>query len=275
MVQALRFPPEQRRDLYFCGHGLERSELLLLPEDFGRHPSNPWITAVDFDLTFRAMEHCQAQTQCYFLDNCRQRSPSLDEETPRESSLIPERAGQPTDTAPRNACWRPRSAERTLLSTGDVSRYTKALIDSLSESAAEYLNGFWVVHTDKLGTALQRLVEQRNQNLEKSRQQTVEAAGGSIGRRTLHILPPGAVPHVTVICSCKDDEVATSEAEFWARRAQQTCRAQAPGHSSLDIEAGYWDFGADFSTGHYSVRPEVNLYCDPPVCDVKLEVQHG
>ena len=57
---------------YFCGHGLDVHITVLLPEDFGCDPLNPWDTAIDFTLTFTNLADLKAKTQCFFLDACRE-----------------------------------------------------------------------------------------------------------------------------------------------------------------------------------------------------------
>jgi len=57
---------------YFCGHGVEYEVLALLPEDFGASKNRPWDTSIDFTKTWYGMGDCKAQTQCYFIDACRE-----------------------------------------------------------------------------------------------------------------------------------------------------------------------------------------------------------
>lgn len=56
---------------YFCGHGLEKEEQFLLAEDFGANPNNPWLGAFSFTSTRLAFHGCLAETQCFFIDACR------------------------------------------------------------------------------------------------------------------------------------------------------------------------------------------------------------
>jgi hypothetical protein len=56
---------------YFCGHGLEASDRYLLAADFASDPNNLDQGIINFQQTFRNMARCQASTQCFLLDACR------------------------------------------------------------------------------------------------------------------------------------------------------------------------------------------------------------
>lgn len=56
---------------YFCGHGLEATDRYLLAADFCGDPMNLDHGIINFEKTFTNMQPCQASTQCFLLDACR------------------------------------------------------------------------------------------------------------------------------------------------------------------------------------------------------------
>ena len=56
---------------YFCGHGVEAADRYLLPSDYGKDKLVPFSEFINFTQTFNKMNRCKAQTQCWFLDCCR------------------------------------------------------------------------------------------------------------------------------------------------------------------------------------------------------------
>jgi hypothetical protein len=57
--------------LYYCGHGIEPSALLLLPQDFGADPLRPWSNAINLTATYANMAQINARTQVFLIDACR------------------------------------------------------------------------------------------------------------------------------------------------------------------------------------------------------------
>ena len=57
---------------FFAGHGMERGNHLLLLEDFGEIPANPWSGAFELDRTRLAFQRANVNTQCFFIDSCRE-----------------------------------------------------------------------------------------------------------------------------------------------------------------------------------------------------------
>jgi hypothetical protein len=257
---------------YFCGHGLQKDNMLLLPEDFGQSRHNPWATAIDFDRTYRGMAQCKAVTQLYILDACRQLS--------QIATLDLDASGQPLKTAVLNR-QRPRTAPRLFATAtglvafgdnGQVSRLTSALIDCLDgRGAAQTPNGRWVIDTDHLGGAVQRLIQDRNEGLPDDQQQLVDPAGGenAKGPQRLHAFPQNFVPNVMVTMSC-DPDLHTANAIFHATSgggARQN--AQANGVWRIELPAGTYAFGCDLNGTTYG-NPAV--FALPPVWRVTIDI---
>jgi len=269
---------------YFCGHGLQKESLILLPEDFGSNRNNVWMTAIDFDRTSRGMSQCQAQAQYYVADCCRQWSPKLLSDLDVEGQTL---KGSKIDTQKIRTAQKLYATANGLPAfgdTGDVSRLTSALIHCLSEGGAEkerHSGGKWVVHTGSLGAAVQRLVRQRDEQRPVEDRQIVDPSGGeaSAGERVLQVLEDGRVPRVIVPCRCTTDE-ATPLAEFWAVReqgAEQERTRPQPGCHVFELEADIWTFNADFPPGggYAMAKPVFREIVLPPVWPVTVEVTNA
>jgi hypothetical protein len=259
--------------LYFCGHGLQKDAMVLLPEDFGQSRHNRWANAIDFDRTYRGMGQCQAKTQLYILDACRQLS--------QIATLDLDASGRPLKTAVLNKL-RPRTAPRLFATAiglpafgdnGQVSRLTAALIDCLDGlGAAQNPNGRWIIDTDHLGGAVQKLIEHRNKKLPETEQQSVDPAGGenAKGPQGLHALPPSFVPRVTVTMSC-DPDCNTPMAKFHATPGKGPKQsAPANGAWQIELQAGSYTFGCVLNGGRTCENPEVFVL--PPVWGVIIEI---
>lgn len=120
---------------YFCGHGLMRQNLALLAEDFGVRPLAPFETAIDINSTWEGMARCKAQTQCYFIDCCRQASWAMQRQLddPASTLVNPQFGIASERDAPRFMATGPaRSAYGMSSST---TLFTNALLECLKRGA--------------------------------------------------------------------------------------------------------------------------------------------
>jgi hypothetical protein len=263
---------------YFCGHGLQKDALLLLPEDFGIQKNNPWMHAIDFNATYRGMSNCAAQTQYFIIDACRQWSQSFVNDL--NARGVPLGRSDIRKQKPRlaPALYGAASGLAALsLKAGTVSRLTQAVIDCLGGKAAVKENGQWRVNVDTLGKAAKLLVEHGNRLLEGDNHQTVDPTIGefSAEKRTLLVLPDGFHPRALVEFDCEPSE-ATAHAQFYhqgifpkARKRTAGCK----GPWSVEVPAGIYDFGARVShpsfvsrrLSHETIHPPIHLVCVPVV----------
>ncbi|MBC8873724.1 MAG: tetratricopeptide repeat protein, partial [Planctomycetes bacterium] len=186
---------------YFCGHGVEKDILALLMQDFWSQNSNPWLEAVDFSSTYNGMAVCQAQTQCYFIDTCREvitdvlnnlhfHPPALKATNAYESGVR---------TAP--ILYATAFGRSAFGGDTDVSHFTKALLSVLKGEARDRQQNRWVIHTDHVGPTVRRVVARNSLSLPSSEQQHAVSDGESAGEgRVLHFLPDadgaGTLPSV-------------------------------------------------------------------------------
>lgn len=259
---------------YFCGHGLQRDATILLPEDFAQNPNNPWLTAIDFDRTYRGMEQCTAQTQFYVIDACRNWSTSMLQDLDVQGQTLKRTilGQQKQRTAPR--LFATANGLPAFGDTGGVSRLTSALIECLNGSGAERQNGQWSVLTSSLGEAVQKLVNIKNADLLPQQRQTVDPAGGdySVGTRVLNILANGLVPQVLVTFCCLPD-AATGNAHFYYQRKGLKTLAPVTGPWTSQLPAGVYDFGVLFGDGGYAAKVMPEEFIRPPSWPITLETQ--
>lgn len=145
---------------YFCGHGLEPRELILLPEDFGSNPLDIWDTAVDMTRTYYGMAECKARTQCYFIDACREQP--IEALAPMGVVPRPLKAISSTSLPYRVAPFMKSAplTQRAFGLSGNKSYFTSTLLDCLNGFAATDFDGrWWHVTTDSLLPSINRCLE--------------------------------------------------------------------------------------------------------------------
>jgi len=258
---------------YFCGHGLQKDSPLLLPEDFAQNKNNPWLTAIDFNRTYRGMGQSQAETQYYVIDACRDYSTTM----LQDLDLGGQTLKHANITALKNRTAPTLFATARGLpafgDTGGKSRMTTALIECLTGVGAEKVSGKWIVSTSSLGESVQKLVNVTNANLPEHQKQLVDPSVGeyALGNRILHELKSGMTPPVHVSLGCLPDR-ALPDALFYHVRGGSKIQAAARGPWSTIIPAGVYDFGVSFSAGPFNATVITEEFVRPPVWPIMLEV---
>jgi hypothetical protein len=153
--------PENIAIFYFCGHGFQRQDICLLPEDFGAPDAALSRQLINFSLTWTAMEQCRAATQCYFIDACR--------DTPPDVLKIIGQTGVPLKdpvvnmAPPRDApiYFASGPGHRAEGAVDGVSPFSHALVECLRKYGActTYGTAPWWVSTESLATALGSYLE--------------------------------------------------------------------------------------------------------------------
>jgi hypothetical protein len=147
---------------YFCGHGVEPSVLLLLPQDFGDEPLDPWNKAINFTSTYANLAQVAAKTQVFMIDACRESPTDV-----RDAALNQARGsgslGQSLIGVIPNRIYRQRSAPLITAApigqkayapaTGtNPSFFATAIVECFARGGAERFDGqYWIVSTDSLG----------------------------------------------------------------------------------------------------------------------------
>jgi Caspase domain len=256
---------------YFCGHGLQSEEQILLASDFGRYASNHFRGAFAFDSTRDGFLQSLPKTQCFFIDACREVTPGVVE-------IL---GGATAEPLMKPQAYKPRRCEHDLTlqssapfesafaPTGEVSYFTTALLDAFKGGSAltnEY--GDWVVRTDGISSCIDELL----QTASGRRQPT--AKGPALAPTVLYRLD--GVPDVQLILEC-DPRVALEKATLSyepipppvGKRVERTPPASKVW--DLTVKAGFYTVGATFADATFAdvMQP---VLVTPPSFPHKLRV---
>jgi hypothetical protein len=246
---------------YFCGHGVMRRNLALLAEDYGARALTPFQTAVDFDVTWEGMARCKAQTQCYFIDSCRQASWAIRQQLDDEAlPLITSEFGVVNDRdAPRFMATGPAKSAYGM--SGGVTVFTKSLLECLNRGARKR-KGRWVVTSQRLSEALCLAMEELSKDAERPQ---VVSPEGTIKGNTIHELSqPPEVP----VWLCCNPQAATKHAKFEMffsalPNTPRYAREPAPNRWEVRAQAGHYTARATFSNSQFNTG-ECDVWVDPP-----------
>ncbi|UPT92467.1 caspase family protein (plasmid) [Bradyrhizobium barranii subsp. apii] len=261
---------------YFCGHGLQKHVMSLLPEDFAVSKDNLWKDTIDFSTTYNGMARCKAGTQLFIIDACRELSQAaiMDEDFGGTALISPRLGEHNLRTAPM--LFGTKVGLQAFGDRNGVSRLTEALIDCLEGLGATEAGANWVIDTQHLGTNVQRLVKHQNevQKIPEQHRQVVVPDGESAnGPQSLRVFPAGSLPNVIVKLGCIPDSIE-QEVTFFAD-PDQGPRRPAPGKGPwiTKLPAGRYVFGCSFDLpeGHIAV-PAPRAYVIPPVYDTPINV---
>ena len=256
---------------YYSGHGMESEIMVLLPEDFGASPLNPWDNAIDFTATWYGMAECAAKTQCYFLDACREKSIDLlktskvDAHALKTTQLVtfPERDGYVLKAAPmgRQAHGPPSG----------VSYFTEALIACLKGVGASHKAGSkWIITTDSLTGAAVRYM--KRMKIPGAPKVACSKGGDSNFTTDIHELNDPALVMASIECN---PSTALSTAQLAAASASNPAKVRGPGSADawdVELETGQWDISAQFPGGGYKNATQQGLLAYPPFFPCKLDV---
>ena len=262
---------------YFCGHGMEKADHYLLAEDFGANPNDEWLGSFAFDQTREAFHKCQAQTQCFFVDACRQMTPEMLTNEPNSSALtsrdwtakdclndltLKAAVGKEMAFGPKLTSNAPGFGPNN---TAGISYFTQALIRSLDGAAAIRQGKQWQVQTSEIAANINKVLRL----VKKTSAQRCEAtANSSATLRTL-----SHPPKVRIELSC-DPEIADHFASLWCSGPQPpglpAPYTRPSPWKGEDVEAGTYVAQAIFVGGPYTHTME-NLMVMPPIHRTLLE----
>lgn len=244
---------------YFCGHGIVKANLALLAEDFGSNPFVLFENAIDFELTHRGMADCQAQTQLFIADSCRQ--------VPKQ--VLDQLAFHPVPLKdPKVTGGNPSDAPRMYATGMDAaawgrpeqpSLFTQALLETLAgKGSRRESQNTWVIRTGSLYQTNQVLLRSKGQPPESPQECVV---GGELsGNSMLHQLRSAPMVPVTIGC---DPEDAISEADLTLAGKKQYRRAPADRNWTLDVEADKYQVDATFKSRAYRDCTD-EIWAQPP-----------
>jgi caspase domain-containing protein len=264
---------------YFCGHGIARGvaggmEFLLL-EDFGEDEDSPFDGAVEIAPTRRSLDLCQAGSQFWFLDACRNTPVDIQAaEFPRGrvpiansalTLMTPSRPGLVFYSTSPNT--RAHGLENT------PTPFTQALVWALSSLGSDHVNGEWQVTTDTLGRAVRRLMARRDlfgRGLPTQDPQPQPLGGAE---RAIHVLTD--LPKVPVFITCSPEEASDlASLAILEGAVERTSRGRQPGQWQVQLPWGRYLVRATFDAnnpGGFQDQDKL-LDVDTPLTEMKLEV---
>jgi hypothetical protein len=168
---------------YFCGHGIAREDQVLLASDFGDPLlGNVWSNAIDFSSTHVGMSACNAETQLYFIDACRETPMSVLEQLRINATSLKSGTFRASN---RDApiYWAATPGTQGMGIAGQPSFFSEAMVDALNGVAAVNMGGGWEVTTASLGNGIKfRMAE-----LAQEHGLPIESrTGGEVGMTPIH-----------------------------------------------------------------------------------------
>jgi hypothetical protein len=257
---------------YFCGHGLQNDQQILLASDFGRFPDAPFKGAFGFERTRDGFEQCKASTQCFFVDACR--------ETPLDVLQFPNK--DVPGLIDQDASYRPpdrqlfrlviRAAatrKKAFAPPNDVSYFTKALIRAM-KGAAGYLDerGRWAIFTDRLAARVPELLVSE---IGPSGRHQIAAPEVTVPT-TLFLLDHAPTVILEVNCDPTDAQ-AVATLRYVARDHPPVVRRRfEPAPWTVEVAGGFYFIDASFGPGDIYNRSNRDILALPPRHPEILEV---
>jgi len=200
--------PDSVAIFYFCGHGLQSEEQILLASDFGEY-DNHFIGAFGFESTRSGFLQRPPHTQCFFIDACREVTPGVVENlgTTTAQPLVRPKAYDTRRCEHDLTLQSSAPFQSAFAPTDGVSYFTTALINAFEGGAAstdEY--GDWVIRTDGVTSRIDELLKAQS-----GRDQPT-AKGPGLLSTTLYRLEQA--PNVKLILDC-DPRLALDKATLF------------------------------------------------------------
>lgn len=260
---------------YFCGHGVQKENLALLLEDFGKDNNRPFKNAINFDMTYKGMKQCKANIQCYFVDSCRDVPYNILNYFMLDATTLitPKIKNNRRENFDAPILFASASDSRAYGLLNQTTRFTEALIKGLKGLGSGHIRGNWVVTTDHLCSAVARMVKRRNTQVH-GREQRCEGDGQRAldpSCSIIHCLKDA--PSVPVTISTQPVK-ASDYAHFCIHNTTiHHCRSRESGDWNLDIKADIYKAHAYFPKGEFKNPASTNLIVHPPYIEHKFEVE--
>lgn len=252
--------PDNTAFFYFCGHGLNKNNQFLLPEDFGdpKWP-DPWKNNIDFDNLRIGMRSCPAQTQLFFVDACR--------ETPFGTLASVNVQGAPLnaagffDTVQCSAAYYATTEGKQAFGPDNrITYFGEAVLKCLNGAGCGNVNGEWTVDTYTLSKALGEVMQHLGRRYAQPLSCNPDVSGmGPINE-------PSA-PIVIASLKCRNDPNADGAAHIRMNRLG-VLQESAPGDPKplvVEVAPGDWHIEVAFP-GNQFPGPVSKIYTLlPPV----------
>lgn len=262
--------PDNIAIFFFCGHGFEKDVMILLPADFGNPAvANIAVNMLDFTTSrYNNLYECDAKTQLYLVDACRENPIDLMRLNANPTALISTfKSRQPPRDSP--VLQSANSGMKAHGAPGQRSYFSQALADCFQKFGARGQNGgVWEVNTGSLGTAMKHYMPRMK--VPGVPPLTCDATGQSNFDSLLHSFAGPA--YVMSLIDC-DPQAALSAAQLSIHdgiKAPQL-RQGLSDPWEVDLTAGQYDVSATFATPTYRNKSLKQLM-QPPHTPCTLDV---
>lgn len=245
---------------YFSGHGVsDGARTVLILDDYGEDDQAPLDGAFDFSQVHRAMAHCKARTQCYFIDACRVAGEDLiDGANIGKGTII--------RNEPDNSIGLPKVRSPIFYSTvsgaeaygrrGRSSFFSEAVVTGLNGAAADDTSGAWRVDTSQLLRLIRFYLERA-----EDRGESLEQINETDNMIDFELnTPRGSFP-VPVVVGCREKSDNRGVVFSW-RSGDLSDTRDPPDDEYWDVllKPARYDFeariqGADTRTAQRTIRP--------------------
>jgi hypothetical protein len=256
---------------FFCGHGFEKEVMILLPADFGNpQVANVALNMIDFTTSrYNNLLECEARTQLYLVDACRENPIDLMKLNVNPTALI---STMKTRTPSRDSpvLQSANSGMKAHGAPGQPSYFSQALADCFQKFGARGQNGgVWEVNTGSLSTAMKHYM--LRMKVPGVPPLSCDATGQSNFDSLLHSFPGPA--YVMSLIDC-DPQAALSAALLSVHDGVKApeLRQATPDPWELDLTAGQYDVSATFPGPPYHNKSFKQLM-QPPHTPCTLDVQ--
>lgn len=252
--------PDNIAFFYFCGHGLHKNQQFLLPSDFGDPEfDNRWQNCIDFDGARMGMRSCQANTQLFFVDACRE-TPfgMLNDLNVQGDQLF---SAEISDQVETTATYFATTTGKRAFGPEDKPTYfCEALLNCFDGLGASMEYGEWVVDTCSLGTALGKTILYYSTDKTGALSCSLEPSG--IPRR-LH--EPGRCLVLALVSCWTPDAGKLAEITVRQNGTEERSPVGEKRPAQFKLAPGEWEIEAAFPGGQYPNPPPENHQLHPPV----------
>lgn len=245
---------------YFCGHGLNKGDQFLLPEDFGNPDySNKWKNCINFDQMRTGFRSCRANTQLFFVDACRETPFGMLSELAVSGEAL--FAAKVSDLAANVATYYATIEGRQAFGPPDgPTFFSDSLLNCLRGPAAVNEGGRWVVNTFSLASALGQASPIFSLRCRKKLSWSSDVSGEP---RIIHV--PGKA---TVLASLSCSTPAADAAAALTLRGpgpESTSPLGSPRPALFELPPGVWQVVVDFPGGQFAGPLTQECILFPPV----------
>lgn len=254
---------------YYCGHGFQKKYQILLADDFGRIPQNPWLGAFNFDDTRDAFYACKANTPIFLVDACRQVTLGMLHDDLMVAPIENPSLLNPEESKNHLTLKATASGQSAYGKIRQPTYFAQAVISGLDGLVAKPdENDDWIIETSCLGTNIHMLLELINP-LQSFKQRCQIACG-----LPATIIKRKEAPVAWLEVTCNPDEALTHAAltctEDTDVAPNTHVRPPMNEEWKLNIKAAFYKLDATFPAGDVYKGGMKKTSLMPPVCKVKI-----